>query len=452
MSRDYAETNLTDVTQDLPRASIRIYRQEASVVYKASRKLSGKLRGARIAHISGSRLRKKEGQYVLEGGGLAEILKSQIPLENSFGFESRLFLASLSPEFYSVCRKIYDSFVQTSNKRLTGQEQAVYIGECEKLGAHINAALKKKPADLIVVHDFEYLPIIDALPKDIPIILHWHVSFPERSGQTSELLAQYIRKSNLVIASEGQAANRLRQFNPNVSVIAPALNPSNPKNKPFTRQNAARLLSPLGIDPSRPILVQVGRLSQQKNPHQAITVLKQVQRLVPDTQLILAGLYNMPGKDSEDYLHMISRAAAAVDGALIFSNVKQTKRLTNEAFINALLTVSDVVLNMSSNEAFGLAITEAMWKGKPVVARKSPGALLQISHGRTGMIASSIHDASSMTATLLQDPKLRLRIGRQAKNSVRRNYLFIRYLKNMMTAYSSCLMAPGTGKGQRNRR
>lgn len=449
MSRDNTETNLTDVTRDLPHASVGIYRQEASVIYRVSRKLSRKLRGTRIVHISGSRLRKKEGRYVLEGGGLAEILKSQIPLERSFGLESRLFLACLSPEFYAVCRKIYDLIVQASDKNLTDHERAIYTGKCEKLGSRMSAVLQKKSADLIVIHDFEYLPIIDMLPKDIPIVLHWHVGFPKRAGQISEILAQYVRKASLIIVSEEQVANLLRRFNPNVFAIAPALNPSNPKNKPIKRQVAAQLLSPFGIDPSRPIVAQIGRLSKQKNSHQAIAVFKHVQRLVPDAQLILAGLYNTPGKDSEDYLHMVNNAATTMNGVFVFSNSQQTKGLSNDAFINAVLTTSDVVLNMSSGEAFGLAITEAMWKGKPVVARKSPGASLQISHGRTGMIASSIHDASSMTAALLQNSTLRFRIGRQAKNSVKKNCLFIRYFRDIITAYSSCLLTIKTNKNNK---
>lgn len=103
--------------------------------------------------------------------------------------------------------------------------------------------------------------------------------------------------------------------------------------------------------------------------------------------------------------------------------------------INALQRASDVIIQKSLKEGFGLTVSEALWKAKPVVASAVGGIPLQIKHRYSGLLCHSIEGAAHLLRQVLNNPDYGKRLGRNAKEHVRQNFLLTRHLKEYMLLF-----------------
>jgi trehalose synthase len=102
------------------------------------------------------------------------------------------------------------------------------------------------------------------------------------------------------------------------------------------------------------------------------------------------------------------------------------------ALVNALQSKSAVVLQKSTKEGFGLTVTEAMWKGTPVIGGNVGGIRYQIKDGENGFLVSSVKEAAERIVTLVKDTKLRKDMGRRARESVRKQFLMTRLMEQYL--------------------
>jgi trehalose synthase len=107
------------------------------------------------------------------------------------------------------------------------------------------------------------------------------------------------------------------------------------------------------------------------------------------------------------------------------------------ALVNALQRRAAVVLQKSIREGFGLTVTEAMWKGAPVIGGNVGGIRYQIEDGVNGFLVSSVEQAAERIVRLLKDPKLRKEMGHKARESVRKRFLLSRYLEQHLDLLNS---------------
>lgn len=399
------------------------------------------IRGFSVTHLAGSRLRERpnSGEKYIGGGGLAETLRDQIPLERSCGIQSTLYLPRAQRTFYSICQRIFGHIIDETEHSLSLKEHEEYLGTCAALAAPWKEVLEKEQTNIVVIHDFEFLPLVSCVPRSTIKVLHWHVDFPIDPEAAIPYLLPYLNEFDVAIAADRETASKLSRVLKSTSVIAPSINPTAEKLATIPPSEAGRILDTLGVNPDKPIIAQVGRISSQKDPVSAVKVFERVQKNFPDAQLILAGLYNLPGRDFTQTLQELEDSAKGNQGIHLFVSPEAIAPHTNEEFLCAIYQASDVVINMGQREGFGLGMTEAMWRKNIVVAIDSPGARTQIESGSNGFITENVAEASQKVLEVLKKPEYFYAIKECAHQSVRDKLLISRYMKEVLQLYRELL-------------
>ena len=205
-------------------------------------------------------------------------------------------------------------------------------------------------------------------------------------------------------------------------LIYPSIDPLSDKNRELSSEEQARILEKLKIPSDKPILLQVSRFDRFKDPLGVIQAYRLVKKH-HDVRLILAG-----GGASDD-----------PEGEIVFSEVREAARddpdiqilllpPDSHLEINALQRAATIVLQKSLREGFGLTVAEAMWKGKPVIGGFAGGITVQLVYGITGFTVNSVEGAALRIHYLLDNPELMVKVGQDAREYVRQNFLITRNL------------------------
>lgn len=378
------------------------------------------------------------------GGGVAELLQSQIPLERSLGIESHwLVLDDIPAAFFDITKKMHN-FLQGKEGELTQKEKKLYLDVNKKLSAPLLLYLKKFEHPLIIVHDPQPLGMIqDArLPKkQMALRLHIDLSTPNESFLNffRPLIEQYPR---LVLSAREYVPNFRWYGQDHIDIIAPAIDPLNEKNRPMEQDEAWRILEEFGLDSSKPLLTQVSRFDPWKDPVGVIEAFREIQKFSPDAQLALAGFAT--AKDDPEAQTFVEKTEAARNGdtnIFLFSDPKVLGTISNETFINALVRGSSVVFQKSIREGFGLTCTEALWKNKAVISGNTVGGRMQIVHKEGGFIVNSPLEAAEAARILLNDIPKREKMGKAAHETARKNFMITRYILDHLKLYNKFLSA-----------
>ncbi len=396
----------------------------------ACRRSARRLRGKTVIHINATPV----------GGGVVEILRSQIPLERSLGIDSRWLVIEAEPEFFVVTKKIHNLF-QGKPGRLTAADRRTYLRVNRELAASLTGYLSRRGIGdcLLMVHDPQPLAMIDQLDGRCGInpSLRLHIDFTTANPDVISFFRPYISRYRRLILSSKNYLPAFRWFpRGRIDIIQPAIDPFSGKNRVMAPAAAGWLLRRYGIDPDRPIMTQVSRFDPWKGPLGVIEAYQQVKKSEPGLQLVMAGI--MAAKDDPEAVSVYQRVKTAAAGdrdIFLFAEPAQLRGVPNDRFINALNTGSTIMVQNSSREGFGLTMTEAMWHEKPLVAGPTAGARLQISHGKNGLLAGSPETVARSVLGLLQDPARRRRLGRAARASVRRKYLLSHYVSANLRSY-----------------
>ncbi|MGH7258261.1 MAG: glycosyltransferase, partial [Nitrospiraceae bacterium] len=251
---------------------------------------------------------------------------------------------------------------------------------------------------------------------------HLDLAQPQRRAWT--FLRRYVLKYDAAIFSLSGFAQRLPMPK---FLIHPSIDPLSPKNRELTRSEINQIVDRLGISRTKPILLQVARFDRFKNPLGAIQAYKLVKKH-HDCQLVLAGSGVLHDPEGESVLIEL-REATGRDPDIHLVQLPPEADLE----INALQRSATVVLQTSIKEGFGLTVSEAMWKGKPVVGSTTGGIATQIIDEVTGYVVHSIEGAGFRVRHLLNNPGLINRMGAAAREHVRRNFLITRQLSDYLT-------------------
>jgi trehalose synthase len=206
--------------------------------------------------------------------------------------------------------------------------------------------------------------------------------------------------------------------------MAPSIDPLSDKNRDLDDAEVTAVTERLGIDRRRPILLQVSRFDRFKDPLGVIEAHRMVRQSF-DCQLVLAGGSASDDPEGAQVLAEVQEAAAGAPDVHVLSLPPGSDRE-----INALQRAATVVLQKSTREGFGLTVTEAMWKGKPVIAGAVGGIPSQILHGITGFLVHSVEGAAFRMRLPLTHPRLARRMGEQSREHVRRHFLVTRHVRD----------------------
>ncbi len=381
-------------------------------------RMARRLYGKRILHINST----------YYGGGVAEMLYSLVPLLNDVGIEADWRILRGTPEFFTITKKFHNA-MQGGPVNLTEMKKLLYVQNNQHFSLYC-----KIDADCVVIHDPQPLPLIRFYRKRQPWVWRCHVDLTRPNPELWEYLKAFILRYDHVIVSDERY--RKDDLPVDSSVIHPVIDPLSTKNRDIPQSLISQTLRKHGVPTDKPLISQVSRFDQWKDPMGVIDLFKKVREQF-DCRLVLCG----------------SMAADDPEGLLIYHKVQQRantylKRgeivlLTQEdsILVNSLQRVSALVLQMSTREGFGLTVTEALWKEKPVVATRVGGIPLQIVDGQTGYLVEpqDYAAAAERVLHLLKNPDLARQMGANGKEFVRRNFLVTRHLLDEIRLYSDLL-------------
>lgn len=367
--------------------------------------------GATMVHVNSTRM----------GGGVAEILEAMIPLLNSLGVSARWEVIEPLPGFFSFTKALHNGL--QGAPFVLRQEQVDTYARCQQL----NASRLDLNADCVIIHD----------PQPAGLIRHraegrsrwvWrcHIDLSAPDPVAWGFLRPYVEQYDASIFSIPAFAQQLPH---NQFMIEPSIDPLNDKNRDLDVRTVQDVLERYGIDPERPIITQVSRFDAMKDPVGVIRAFREVRRR-EDCQLVLAGGGASDDPEGQQVLAQV-REEASHDPDIHVLELPPESDLE----INALQRASTIIVQKSLREGFGLTVTEALWKGKPVVAGAVGGIRRQVIHGFTGFLVRSVEGLAYRLRQLLHDPSLRQALGSNGREHVRNNYLITRHLKDYLLLF-----------------
>lgn len=384
--------------------------------------LAKKLEGLRIVHVNST----------AEGGGVAEILRTLVPLMRSVGLKTDWYVIPGDEKFFD--KKFLHDSLQGAKKDLPDSFFRYYLSHLKK----VSNDFKKIKADIWVMHDPQPAGLINFLPNLHPSICRFHIDTSEPNKKTFDFFLPILNAYDQVIFSmkdyvcKGIPENK-------INIFKPAIDPFSEKNKEITVAKAKEVLKSVGISPDKPLVSQVGRFDPWKDPVGAIKAYKIAKKKIPDLQFVFIGFFiakDDPG--ARRTYDQVKRIASGKD-IFLLTDPSMLKGISVDLFVNAVQTISDVVLQKSIKEGFGLTVTEAMWKEKVVIGGDVGGIKIQIKNGENGFLVKTSNEAGDKIIKTIQNRKISERMGKKAKESVRRNFLMSRLLHDDLSLFKKML-------------
>ena len=352
------------------------------------------------------------------GGGVAELLSSLTLLMNSLGIKTGWRVIQGSPDFFSVTKKMHNA-LQGAEINLSELKQEIYESV-----VYENAVRNHLDHDRVIIHDPQPLPMINHYQKKGPWIWRGHIDLSNPNRELWNYLAPFVEKYDAVILSLEEYAQKLGA--PQVFFM-PAIDPFSIKNRELSEAERQQRLDYYDIPTDLPLVTQISRFDRWKDPEGVIEAFKLAREEV-DARLVLLG--NVATDDPEGEEVYQSLLDCADERIMILAR-------QDTALVNALQSRSAVVLQKSIREGFGLTVTEAMWKGTPVVGGNVGGIRHQIEDGVNGFLVSSVEEAGQRIVKLIKDEELRKRMGQRARESVRERFLMVRLLEQYLDLLNS---------------
>lgn len=374
-------------------------------------KLCEKLKGKSFLHINSTRT----------GGGVAEILQRMLPLLKNLGIDARWEVIKADRKFFDITKKIHNTL------------QGFQEDFTEEMWQHhykVNRENSKRidfNADAVIIHDPQPVALIENRKHGI-WMWRCHIDISNPVTEVWSRMEKYVRYYNNIIYSAPKFAKSLSvdEF-----IVPPSIDPLSDKNRDLTDQEISDIVEQLKIPQDKPILLQVSRFDRFKDPLGVIKAYRMVKKY-NDCRLILAGSTATDDPEGEKVLNEVKDYAGNDPDIhiLLLPPVCNTE-------INALQRTATVVLQKSIKEGFGLTVSEAMWKEKPVIGGAVGGIPFQITHGVTGFLVHSVEGASFRIRQLLNNPDMAKRMGQKAKEYVRNNFLITRQIRDILSIWYS---------------
>ena len=355
------------------------------------------------------------------GGGVAEILNRFVPLAEELDLGIRWEVIKGAEEFFDVTKSFHNA-LHGAPYHPKARDFEVFLSYNER-----NRTSLPLDAEFVVIHDPQPAALIDARQAGLN---HWvwrcHIDLSHPNRAVWDFLEKFVSRYDAAMFSSPEFSRELSipQY-----LFYPAIDPLSEKNGPLDPEFILQVLRRYQIDPHRPILTQISRFDRLKDPVGVIRAYRIVKRYF-DCQLVLAG-----GNASDD-----------PEGALVLKDVLRAaekdpdiKILELPAWapleVNALQRASTIVVQKSLREGFGLTVSEALWKKKPVVASAVGGIPTQIIHKHTGLLAHSVEGTAYQIRFLLSHPEIAAKLGENGHEHVKENFLITQKLKRYLALF-----------------
>lgn len=375
--------------------------------------IAEKLKGKRIKNVNSTAV----------GGGVAEILNCMIPLLKEMEIDAHWDVIKGGEQFYAVTKKIHNA-LHGAPMDLTDEEKSAYWAAQE-----VNLADMNFDSDIYFIHDPQPAGLIKK-KKEVGGDWVWrcHIDLSTPRPSVWEFLRPLVEQFD---ASVFSAPSFSQELPIQQVLVAPSIDPLSDKNKELEPEYINSILDRFGISRDKPLVTQVSRFDYLKDPVGVIEAYKMVKPYV-DCQLLLVGGSATDDPEGAKVLAEV-RERAGNDPDIHVLELPPTSNLE----INALQRASAVVMQKSLKEGFGLTVSEALWKGKPVIAGAVGGIPLQITHKYSGILTHSIDGAAYWLKQLLQSPEFAEKMGANGREHVRENFLLTRHLRDYILLFLS---------------
>lgn len=370
--------------------------------------LSERLKGLKVCYVNAT-------SY---GGGVAEILNHQIPLAKSMGLNFDWKVLIGNDKFFEVTKKIHNT-MQGADIDISEEEWKVY----EACNLDISTKINPDDYDIIYIHDPQPARIIDCIGKGkAKWIWRSHI---DTSTPNMKVL-NYFKK---FLSHYDAAVYTMKEYvadgvNDDIYIIPPAIDPLCKKNLPMEREEAKRILEEdLKIDTSKSLATQVSRYDPWKDPVGVVEAYKIAKKEIPDLHLVLAGSMASDDPEAVNVLDEVKEKVGDDKDVTILVGISDEE-------INALQTYSNVIIQKSIKEGFGLTVSEALWKGTPVIGGNVGGIPPQIRDGETGFLVNNVEECAEKIVYLMNNKEKARKMGESGKEDVRKNYLLPRLLRD----------------------
>lgn len=352
------------------------------------------------------------------GGGVAEILTRMVPLLRELGVEASWDVIKGDQAYFNVTKAFHNA-LHGNAEEITDDMLEIY-----RANTAMNLRDMNFTGDIIWIHDPQPAGLI-LRKKEIG--RHWvwrcHIDVSTPDPRVWNFLKPYVEQYDASIFSMPDFAQHLSvpQF-----MVAPSVDPLSDKNKELDPQYVFSVLEKYQLDRERPIITQISRFDRLKDPLGVIAAYRMIKKRY-NCQLVLAGGGATDDPEGELVLREVEKKAAKDPDIHVlllppFSDLE----------INALVRGSTIVMQKSIKEGFGLTVSEALWKKKPVIGGAVGGIKLQVINGVTGFLVYSPEGAAQRAMQLLADRKLREQMGENGYQHVKQNFLLTRHVKDYM--------------------
>ena len=385
--------------------------------------LGERLRDRRVLHVSATSF----------GGGVAEILYTLVPLMRDVGLDAEWDIMFGSEPFFNVTKSFHNA-LQGAEYELTVEDRAIFE-EYNRMSAE---AMQKagEEWDIVLVHDPQPALLkhfTGGLSPETKWIWRCHPDLSTPNREVMDYLVPHIADYDAQIYTM-QEYTPPDVHLPGLTLIPPAIDPLSPKNMALSADDSRYIVNQFGVDADRPFMVQVSRFDPWKDPLGVIDAYRMVKEQVPEVQLVLIGSMAHDDPEGWDYWYKTVNYADGDRDIFLFSNLTNVGAIE----VNAFQSIADVVIQKSIREGFGLVVSEALWKARPLVAARVGGIPMQVDGGG-GILIDTIPEAADACVKILKDPEFARQIGRLGKEHVRDNYLSPRQLRDNLLLFAKLL-------------
>jgi len=381
-----------------------------------------------------ARARKLYGRHIVhlnatyQGGGVAEVLYSLVLLMNDVGIDAGWRILHGSQEFFEITKGFHNA-LQGAKLNLSERKERVYLQVNENFSKFTHLY-----HDCVIVHDPQPLSLIRSYRKSQPWIWRCHIDLTDPDKELWDFLKGFLLKyDQIVFSSEKYFKDDLPV---DQRLMFPAINPLSRKNKEIPDKTILEHITKAGIPTDKPIITQVSRLDPWKDPEGVIDVFKLVKEKV-NCRLVFC--YNVASDDPEG-LRMYNKVQRKANKFLRSGDILFVVG-NNETLVNSIQRFSKVIMQKSVREGFCLAVTEALWKGTPVVASNVGGIPIQIEDGENGFLLepTDTKGFADRIIHLLKNPSESEGMAEKAKETVRQKFLITRLLSDYLYMLNSIM-------------
>jgi len=383
------------------------------------------LAGARILHINAT-------SY---GGGVSELLRSSVPLLRDLGLDVDWKVIAGRDDFFRATKALHNG-LQGARRAPSEVEKAAWL-DC----ARENVESIDGGYDFIVVHDPQPAALRAMYGKgDARWVWRCHIDTSEPNPETWAFLRPYLAEFDAAVFT-------MPEFVPpdlpvaRVRTIPPAIDPLSPKNFELAHETAHQILDWIGVTMPGRLVTQVSRFDAWKDPLGVIAAYRLVREEIPELQLALVGSMALDDPEGWDVYRQVAEHAGDDDRIHLYTNLTGVSNVE----VNAFQRLSDVVVQKSIREGFGLVVSESMWKGTPVVAGRAGGIPLQMPEGIGGLLVDSVEECAEAMLRLLGDRALAEELGHAGREQVREHFLLPRLLLDELRLLASLGARPEGG-------